>query len=267
MLKSMSDRNSSTVDKALGLLDLFSETRTSFGLSEAARLIGRDKATVQRHLTDLQRRGFLDQDPMTRAYFLGPAVTRLALVRDRTFPVETGVRKVMQKLVIECGETCHVSHLQDRGLSTIAIEETHFKGTRVYIDPAQLLPMHASATGIAVLSAMPADRRKAALAEDLEQFTPKTPVSVDQINGLAQDAVRRGYSKMSGTFEADVVGIGAPVFDVNNNVCGAIAIASPTSRFNDDVESRNSALLIEAAQAISRLYGAIQSPSFGTAAE
>ena len=49
-----------TVDKALEILDLFSESRPSLGLSEAARLLDRDKASVLRYLAALERQGFLE---------------------------------------------------------------------------------------------------------------------------------------------------------------------------------------------------------------
>ncbi|MEL7154013.1 MAG: helix-turn-helix domain-containing protein [Pseudomonadota bacterium] len=151
----------STVDKALGILDLFSESRPSIGLSEVARLLNKDKASVQRYLVALLKRGFLDQDPVSKLYHLGPAMHRLALVREQTYPIEKGVRRVLTKLVEDTGETAHASHIQNGGLSEVAIVETSFKGTRVYIDPSELLPLHASASGLAYLSALsPLERRK-----------------------------------------------------------------------------------------------------------
>ena len=130
----------STVDKALGVLELFSETRTSVGLSAVARLLDRDKATVQRYLNALEAQGFLEQDPLTKGYHLGPAVTRLAMVRELTYPVESDVKNILQKLVLDTGETAHLSHIQDGALSEVQIVETTINGTRVYIDPAALLP-------------------------------------------------------------------------------------------------------------------------------
>ena len=90
----------STVDKALGVLALFSETRMSLGLSEAARLLDWDKATVQRYLASLEGQGFLEKDPLTRAYHLGPAVTRLAAVREITYPIETAVKNVAARIAV-----------------------------------------------------------------------------------------------------------------------------------------------------------------------
>lgn len=246
----------STVDKALSVLDLFSESRASIGLSEASRLLQRDKATVQRYLSVLNERGFLEQDPLTRAYHLGPAVTRLALVRDRTYPVQVSVRRRLRKLVVDTGETAHVSHFQKGGLSEVLIEETTFNGTRVYIDPAELLPLHASASGIALLSAMPFERAARLLGQSLDRYTQATPTNLEDVLHLVRLAKDRRYALMAGTFEIDVVGMAAPIFDFGNQVCGAVAVAMPVSRFNKDVEQRNHAHIIHTAHDISRLYGA-----------
>ena len=246
----------STVDKALSVLDLFSESRPSIGLSEVARLLDKDKASVQRYLVALLNRGFLDQDPVSKTYHLGPALHRLALVREQTYPVETGIRSVLTKLVQDTGETAHSSHIQKGGLSEVAIVETSFKGTRVYIDPAELLPLHASASGLAYLSALPAAERRNALGTRLEKFTPSTATNIDEVIDRAGAAAELGYAKSAGTYESDVVGMAAPVFGANGRPCGAVAIATPGSRFNRDVEKRNAPLLIEAAKHISHLYGA-----------
>ncbi len=250
------ERRLSTVDKALSVLDLFSESRPSIGLSEASRLLQRDKATVQRYLAVLNERGFLEQDPLTRAYHLGPAVTRLALVRDRTYPVEVSVRKRLRKLVVDTGETAHVSHFQKGGLSEVLIEETTFNGTRVYIDPAELLPLHASASGIAFLSAKPMDEAAQLLNSLLNRYTHATPTDLDEVLDHVRLAKERRYALMAGTFEIDVVGMAAPIFDFGNHVCGAVAVAMPVSRFNKDVERRNHSRVIDTAEDISRLYGA-----------
>ena len=117
----------STVDKALEVLGLFSERRPSVGLSEAARLLRRDKSTVQRYLASLENQGFLEQDALSRAYHLGPAVTRLSVVREITYPIETAVKNIMTKLVQDTSETVHLSHLevQEVKISVSEMAVTH----------------------------------------------------------------------------------------------------------------------------------------------
>ena len=85
----------STVTKTLTLLDYFTDTRPTLGLTELQRLCGRDKATVYRHLLALEACGFVEQDPKTRAYRLGHALDRLAGVRRRTVPVTDTVAPIV----------------------------------------------------------------------------------------------------------------------------------------------------------------------------
>ncbi|MBR9864307.1 MAG: IclR family transcriptional regulator [Rhodobacteraceae bacterium] len=250
----------STVEKALGILDLFHTARPSVGLSEAARLLKRDKATVQRYLSALEAQGFLEQDPLSKAYHLGPAVTRLAAVRNLTYPIEIAAKNVLSDLVAKTGETAHLSHHQKNGLSEIAIVETSIRATRVYIDPAEILPFHATASGIAYLSCLDAPERDEILARALERITNKTPLERESVLALVEQAQAAGHSVMFGTFEADVVGMAAPVFDHTDRVCGSVAVATPMSRFDDRVRDCIALGLNEAAQAISRLYGARRQP-------
>ena len=67
-----------TVDKALSLLDHFSNEQTEIGLSAFARLAGYDKSAVLRMLSALGRAGFVEQDPQSRKYRLGGAFLRFA---------------------------------------------------------------------------------------------------------------------------------------------------------------------------------------------
>lgn len=98
-----------TVDKALSLLNLFSERRAAIGLSELSRLSGFNKATVRRFLIALEKHGFVEQDATSRAYRLGPALLRLARVREAVSPVTSIVQPILEGLVAELGETAHFS--------------------------------------------------------------------------------------------------------------------------------------------------------------
>ena len=108
-----------TITKALELLNEFSPSRAEIGLVEMARLTGRDKATVHRHLTELEANGFLEQNPSTRAYRLGAAVLRLAALREHSFPTRRLLRPLVTELAEEIGELVHASLLQSDGLSPL----------------------------------------------------------------------------------------------------------------------------------------------------
>ena len=250
----------STVDKALDILDLFSDSRPAIGLSEIARLLKRDKASTLRYLNALESKGFVEQDTYTRSYHLGPALARLALIREITYPVNRAARNILKKLVAETGETAHLSHVNGDSLTQIAIEETAFRGTRVYIDPAEPLSLHGTASGIAFLSRCAPARLERFLARPLARHTDNTPTEPAALRALVEQARRQGFARAEGTFEADVCGIAAPVFAASGQVCGAVAVATPNSRMTPETAARIAARVQEAARLISRHYGASRLP-------
>jgi IclR family acetate operon transcriptional repressor len=252
------ERNVSTVEKALDILNLFSEDRPALGLSAASRLLNRDKATVLRHLNALESKGFVEQDTQSRAYSLGPAVVRLSAIRERTYPVSQGARNVLRHLVEATGETAHLSHFAGDSLAQVAVEETSTRGTRVFINMAEPLSFHGTASGLVYLSKLPPSRARALLAGPLVAHTPATPIAVDTIMARVEAAARAGTAESNGTFDADVYGIAAPVFAASGDVCGAVAVATPASRMNDEARHRIIPAVLKAAAEISHHYGARQ---------
>jgi IclR family transcriptional regulator, acetate operon repressor len=251
----------STIDKALDILDLFSENRPAIGLSEAARQLNRDKASTLRYLNALENKGFIEQDPFTRSYHLGPALARLAMIREITYPVNRAARNILKKLVADTGETAHLTHFSCESLTHTAIEETAYRGTRVYIDPAEPLTLHATASGIAFMSRCADDRIAEFLNEPLVLHTSDTPTDRAEILASVELARKNGYASTVSTFESDVCGIAAPVFGPSGDVCGAVAVATPVSRMTDVIHSKIADYVIHAAQHISRHYGAKRLPS------
>lgn len=246
----------STVDKALDILELFSDIRPAIGLSEAARLLDRDKASTLRYLTSLETKGFIEQDPLTRSYHLGPSLPRLAMIREATYPVNKAAKNILKKLVEDTGETAHLSHFFNDSMTQIAIEETAFRGTRVYMDPTEPLTMHATASGIAYLSCSPHSYISSVLAKKLEKHTQATLTDAKAVTALIDLARKRGFAVSTGTFEADICGIAAPVFGPSGAVCGAVAVATPMSRMTPEVEAKIAHHVMQAAQLVSRHYGA-----------
>ena len=154
-----------TITKALNLLNHFSASRPEIGLTDFRKLSGQDKATVHRHLVELSANGFLEQNPGTKGYRLGPAILRLAAVRERLFPARTLVAPLVEHLAAELGELVHVSLREGDHLSPLYHHDALIHGTRVYFDEAELLPLHATASGLAMLAFGPEHGCSTDLAE------------------------------------------------------------------------------------------------------
>ena len=243
-----------TVDKALNLLKFFSADRPDIGLSELARLSGLDKAATRRFLVALQKHDFIDQDPASRKYRLGAGFLHLARVREATSPVTALVTPHLQTLMTETGETAHASLLSALRLTTIGVA-TPNRTTRVHVDPAEPLPIHATASGLACLAYSPPDLLDRVTGEELKAHTDRTIRDPDALIRAVRKTRKNGFAVGEQSFESEVVGIAVPFFDAAGVAEGAIAVAGLASRMDEALRDRIIGLLVASAIAVTSGLG------------
>src|SRR6202021_115022 len=86
-----------SVDNALKLLLLFSE-QAVVRLTDASGYLGVAASTAHRLLAMLQYRGFVRQDPATKAYAPGPALTSVAFAIFGRIDVQRTATPIMRGL-------------------------------------------------------------------------------------------------------------------------------------------------------------------------
>jgi IclR family acetate operon transcriptional repressor len=234
-----------TVEKALRLLDYFDDQRPELGLSDLARLAEIDKATVLRMLSDMAATGLVEQDPGTRLWRLGAGILRLARLRESAFPVTRVLTPILEGLAAQTGETAHASLLSGHDLGTVGVAESQ-RTNRVHIDPGLVLPLHATASGLAFTAFAHPALREQVLTRALGSMTKSTPTSRDALSALIDQTRARGYAIADQTFESEVYGIAMPLFGPDGFAIGALAIASPSSRISPDIEAHIVAALTPA---------------------
>jgi DNA-binding IclR family transcriptional regulator len=242
-----------TVGKALDLLDLFTRAEPQLGLSQLARASGVNKATCHRLLTELESRGLVEQTGPAREYRLGPAVLRLASLREATVPTRDAAMPVLRRLAEATGETAHLSHLVAGKLQTLAFAYASRPGVKVMMEDADLLPFHATASGAAVLAHLPDPEPQITAAPDPE--TLRTRIDAARANG---------YAETLSTFEKDVHSLAIPLFDATGTCTGALAVAAAAPRMTPALHTTIRTELSAAAHKIITLWGG-RSPIEGAA--
>ena len=162
-----------TVQKALSLLDYFAVASPELSLAALAQKSGFDKATTRRLLLAMASHGLVEQDAASRRYRLGPALVRLAHLRQAAFPYVTAARPIADELAVVSGETVHVSELASGVLSTVYIAESA-RAHRVAVAVGQQLPLNCTASGIAVLAFGGDSLLHATLTSPLVAFTGRS---------------------------------------------------------------------------------------------
>ena len=233
-----------TVDKALSLLEHFSDERPEIGLSEFSRLSGFDKSAALRLLSALGRAGFVQQDQSSRRYRLGAAFLRYARLRESTFPVTDILRPIAERFRALTNETVHISLLNEDVLSIIiVIESSH--ASRIHVTNGMTLPLNATSSGFCCLAFSDTATVEGWLSQPLETFSPKTLTDPRAIMAKLPKIREQGYAMSDRAFDSDVTSVGAPIFDAQGKVFGAISIATPVSRSSAQDERAKAALAIK----------------------
>lgn len=244
-----------TIDKALSLLDYFSSEAKEWRLSDLARAAGMDKVTAMRCLNSMAVKGFVEQHPETKKYRLGTAFLHFARIRESSFPVAAVLQPILEALCEETGETTHACLFSGLAMSTIAIAEPN-RSTRVYVDPAQPLPVHAAASGLAYLSQRSEEFQRATLERaGMARMTERTPGDVEDFLARVRLTGERGYAIADRTHEDDVTGIAAPIIGWQGEVMGTLAAACVSSRLDETEVQRISKAVMAAARKASQSMG------------
>lgn len=231
-----------TIERALGLLDHLSVASPELGLTEFQKRSGFDKATTHRYLTSLTRQGFLEQDPVTRNYRLGVAFLRYSALREATFPLKSAISPVIDGMSDRLRELVHCSMFDGSALRVIYFSDRDPHGVRVTFDYNEVMAVHATSSGHAVLAFSGEATLAGLLNSPLEGITRRTMTDPDQLRERLRFVKAQGYATTSETMEVGVSSLAVPVFNSLGTVWGAVAVAFPTSR---ETEALRTAILSE----------------------
>jgi len=234
---------------------LFSQNHSEIGLTEFKQLSGFDKGTTHRYLQSLKSLGFLEQNSETKTYRLGPAIMRLAVIREHTFPMAKIAALHVDELAVKTGELVHASLPTEKGMSSLHHRDGGISGTRVGFDTSEVLPFHATSSGIAMLAFGPGQLLEELPKTKLEKFTDETEVDIDTVQEIVAVARNLGYSHMNQSYEAEVCSLALPFFSGGEYAAGTLAIATPNSRMSDGDKKALLMPLIETSRKVSTDLG------------
>jgi DNA-binding IclR family transcriptional regulator len=245
-----------TVDNAMKLLSFFSAQAPEQKLSDLARAAGMDKASAMRSLGSLVACGLVEQDSETRHYRLGAGMRRLARIRNSTVPIAVELQHVLHDLTVQTNETSHVSVFSGQDMTTVAVCEPS-RPTRVFVDPTQPLPVHATASGLVFLAhASDAVVDKVLAGMDVPMSFTATTISSPAELRLRLDGIRkRGFATATRTFDDEVTGIAAPIFDARGLIQATIAAACISSRTTEVLAGEIETFVLRACLSATRALG------------
>lgn len=244
-----------SLDRALVVLDTLAEN-SGLTLSELAEKLDQSVATMYRVLTTLSIRGFVESDPQTQEWHIGPASFRLGSAFLRRSSVVERARPVMRTLMEATGETANLGIEKDGNVMFVSQVETH-ESIRAFFPPGSLSQMHASGIGKALLSLYSVrDLDRFLREQSLTTFTEKTLNTPDAIRANMAETRAQGYAVDDEEKTVGMRCVAAPIVNFFGEAVAGISVSGPANRLSQDRIYDVAALVKAAAEELSRGIGA-----------
>lgn len=214
-----------SVVNAFAVLEAVAEHQP-VGLSETARLTGLPKTTVLRCLSTLRETGWLTASPDGRSEW---ALTNRALLMGmRSAPagdLATLMQGELSAIRDEVGETVHL--LVRDGDDQVVVSRADGVGAiRTYLALGTRVPHHSTASGRAMLAAMPPQHRR----QVLDAEARVSEFDRDAVERHVTAAITRGYAINHAEWRGDIAGVGVAIFGGAGELRAAVSVSLPTTR-------------------------------------
>lgn len=238
-------------DQTLRILRYFAGRTTPVSASAIARDLALPRSTVHHLLNTLVAHGFVLHLREERRWALGTAASELAGGFTRQQPLARLGRPLVAALADRLGESTHLAVLSGADVIYI-VEERAPRRPALVTDVGVRLPTHLTATGRAMLAALPREQVRA-LYPHASTFSTRTgegPSRPSELRDLLRSIRSAGFASENGEVTEGVRSVGASILDASGWPLAAVA-ASWSSGVGP-TESDAAAAVLETASELQR---------------
>ena len=225
----MSEEKVASVERALGLLEAFTDAKPALSLNELAQATGLYKSTLLRLASSLERLGYLRRTE-DKNFRLGPSLWRLGSLYSRSFHLADHVYPVLDRLVGATNE-CASFYVRDKDARICLYRRASEARVRHHMNEGERMPLDRGASGRILLA-----------------FSGEKGATYDGIR-------KKGWYLSMGEFDANIAAVAAPVTGREGELLGSLAVSGLLSRFSKPVIAKYSKLVVAEAGKLSRTLG------------
>lgn len=244
-----------SVEKALKILGLFDADHKHLTYSEICGLSKFPAGSVYRFLFTLNSCGFLDFEPSTKKYSLGPRMIYLGSLAIESINLVDIAGPFMEEIKRKTNET--VSLFVRRGFKKICVFKVESGHSIRYSSRiGEHVYLHGGASGKILMSGMSKeDLDKYEVTEGFQKLTSWTLTSREEIDRSLAKTREDGYAVSYEERSENSAGIGVPIFDHRKNVVACLNITLPADRYDQKKIPEWISLLKVSGMAISEKNG------------
>lgn len=224
-------------DQTLRILAYLTRQRGPVPASTIATALDLPRSSVYHLLATLQEHAFVVHLPEARRWGLGIAAFELAGGYARQEPLARLGRPVLADLVDRARESAHLAVMHGRDVLYI-VEERAPRRPALVTEVGVRLPAHLTATGRAMLAALPREQVRA-LYPDAAAFADRTgrgPSRPSELREILREVRGRGFATEDGEVTLGLRSVGVVVRDHAGWPAAAIAVTWPVDSGHGEPE-------------------------------
>ncbi len=233
MAKTKSAAPQPYLDRVLELLEMFARNGASMNISEISKVLGVTRVTASNMVQSLLQRNYIEKDALTGKFSLGYKLYELAQSYRYKYPflyvAEEHVRTMAEKLQIRV----NICVLKPPAAAIILLSKD------VSLLPKMIfgysMPLHASASGKALLAFVPPENMGAYLEH--VQYSPYTQFTITDAARLQDELAQIRENDVAYEFEEMVLQracVAAPLRDISGQVIASASFATDKERMEKD---------------------------------
>lgn len=223
-----------SLDKALCILELLTQSRAGLTLPDLVEQSGLAKSSVHYLLVTLERRGYVHRNGRAGRYLLGTKLFGLANSALRGLGLRQKSAPLLAGLRLKTGLTVHMGILEGSEAVLISKHEGQ-TSRRLATWLGKRMEMHCTGLGKALLAFLPEmDVENIIRTHGLGRHNENTICTSKRLREELERIARLGYAVDDEEDELGMRCIGVPVFDGDGRPTAGISVAGTTAEITPD---------------------------------
>ncbi|MFT4220637.1 MAG: IclR family transcriptional regulator [Microbacterium sp.] len=246
-------------DQTLRILTMLARQRGPVAARTIGDQLGIPRSSLYHLLSTLAEHGYVVRVPGERRWGLGAAASELGGGYARQEPLARVGRPIVAALADRAGESAHLAVMSGRDVLYI-VEERAPRRPALVTEVGVRLPAHLTATGRAMLAALPREQVRA-LYPDASAFADRTgrgPARPGELRDVLRGVRVAGFALEDGEVTVGLRSVGVAVRDHTGWPAAAMALTWPDGSARDAAEL--AAVLAPAAAELERRLYATRRP-------
>ncbi|WDE95332.1 IclR family transcriptional regulator [Lentisphaera profundi] len=244
------------LDRALRVMELLADNPKGLTMSEISDALKIPKNSAFRITATMDHRGFLERDPLSKAYILTNKMTNISHSTLAEKSLVENAWPSMLQLRDETLETILFGTLVDTKGVVLEQAPAHH-GFKFTVDIGTQFGLHTAAPGKAMLAHMSErEQDRFIQAMSFEKYTKNTITNADDFRTELAKAKIQGYGVDCDEEREGMRCVAAPVFNSKRQPIAAIWLTGPSSRIPIKNFPKLGQACIDAATEISKKLGA-----------